>query len=114
MLPKEHRLRHEKDIKALFAQSKSVFDVFLGIKYKKNKLKQSRFAVVVGTKVSKKAVDRNKIKRRIRSVLSKHLEEFAPGFDVIFLVKKEVLDKTFIEVQEAVEKVLIKSSLLTK
>lgn len=112
MLPKEYRLRQEKDIKALFANSKSVFDVCIGLRYRKNTLNLSRFAVVVGTKVSKKAVDRNKIRRRIRSVLQKRLIEIRPGFDVVFLVKKEVLSASFKEVEEQVERLLQKANLL--
>lgn len=99
MLPNIYRLRQEKDIKALFARGKSVFDIVLGIKFKRNNFSHSRFAVVVGSKISKRAVVRNLIKRRLRAVLEKHLEDFRPGFDVIILVKEGVTKRAFVDLE---------------
>ena len=36
MLPSPNRLRLDKDIKALFAKGKGVFDVWVGFKFRKN------------------------------------------------------------------------------
>ncbi len=99
MLPKIYRLRQEKDIKALFARGKSVFDIVLGIKFKRNNFSHSRFAVVVGAKISKRATVRNLIKRRLRAILEKYLEDFRPGFDIIVLVKEGVTKRTFLELE---------------
>ncbi len=112
MLPKEHRLRHEKDIKTLFAKGKSVFGVQIGLKYRMNSLSTTRFAIVVGTKVSKSAVVRNTIKRRIRAVLQKHLVEIKGGYDVLFLTKKELVGKTFAEIESMVVYLLKKTPIL--
>jgi ribonuclease P protein component len=112
MLPKNYRLRNEKDIKALFANSKSVFDVGLGMRYKKNQSPQSRFAVVVGTKVSKKAVDRNRIKRRVRGVLEKNIESLKGGYDVVLIARPQALTMDAKELRAVVEKMLIKSGIL--
>ena len=114
MLPKSFRLRQEKDIKALFANSKSVFDVGVGLRYKKNQSPQSRFAVVVGTKVSKRAVDRTKIKRRIRGVLEKNMESLANGYDVVIIARPKSLEMDAKELRASVEVVLTKAGLLTK
>ncbi len=113
MFPKENRLRKEKDIQALFANGKSVFGMFVGLKMKKNTFDQSRFTVVVGTKISKKAVVRNRLKRQIRAIVHEKIEDLASGYDVAFLVKKEIVGKTFEELQSDVEKLLRKSKLLT-
>ena len=73
MLPVEHRLRQEKDIKTLLAKGKGVFDDVVGLKMRSNGGLPSRFAVVVGTKVSKRAVVRNLLRRRIRAVVEDHI-----------------------------------------
>ena len=86
MFSSENRLRNDKDIKTLFARGK-------------NNLSTSRFAIVVGVKVSKKAVDRNRLKRRIRGIVEKHLGSIAIGYDVMFLVKKEAMVKTTPELE---------------
>lgn len=93
MLPKEHRLRLDKDIKTLFSKGKSVFGLCVGVKYRPNRLLVSRFAVVVGTKVSKRAVVRNRVRRQLRGILFRYLSEIKPGFDVMLMVKKEAIGK---------------------
>jgi len=100
MLSKEYRLRTEKDIKALFKNSKSAFGIYSILKAKKNNQNNSRFAVIVGVKVSKKAVVRNKIKRQIRYIIKKNLENIQNGFDVGVMIKKEAVGKTFKEIED--------------
>ncbi|EKD67194.1 MAG: ribonuclease P [uncultured bacterium] len=72
----------------------------------------SRFTVVVGTKISKRAVVRNKIKRRIRGIVEKRLLEMKPGFDVLFLVKKETIDQTHKQLVEQIERMFKRAKLV--
>lgn len=95
MLPQAHRLRLEKDIKTLFACGKSVFGSWVGMKFRKNGLLVSRFAVVVGVKVSKKAVIRNRLKRQVRAILQEVLPQIVTGYDVLLFLKPSGIDKTF-------------------
>lgn len=112
MFPSVNRLRNEKDIKTLFAKGRSVFDVTLGIRFVPNNLPVTRFTVVVGTKISKRAVVRNKIKRRIRGIVEKRLLSIKPGFDVLFLVKKETIDQTHKQLVEQVERMFKRAKLV--
>ncbi len=112
MLPKENRLRHEKDIQALFANGKGVFGIYLSLKFKKNNLSDSRFAMVAGVKVSKKAVVRNRLKRQVRAILHAHLRELAHGFDVAILIRKEAVGKTSGDLEKDLLKLLKKAKLL--
>lgn len=112
MLPSEHRLRLEKDIKTLFAKGKSVFGLFIGMKYRPNQRDVSRFAVVAGVKVSKKAVDRNRIKRQVRAIVHELLPEIKPGYDVLLFAKKETLGKTSEELRHQLMKSFKKAGLL--
>ena len=107
-----NRLRNDTDIKTLFSRGKSVFDICLGIKFRKNNLKDSRFAVVVGTKVSKKAVIRNRIKRRIRAIVEKQIPNIEKGFDVMFLVKKEAIVLTPSELEDQLMRIFKRAKLL--
>ena len=65
MLKRENRLKKTKEIDLVFKKGRSEFCGFLGFKYKKNQEKQNRFAFIIGKKVSKLAVKRNRIKRII-------------------------------------------------
>ncbi len=106
MLSKEYRLRNDKDIKALFAKGKGVFGLLINIKFRPSKLHVSRFAVVVGTKVSKKAVVRNRLRRQLISIIFKHLKNIRPGFDVVLMPKKEAIGKKSKEFEEEIIKTL--------
>lgn len=105
MLPQANRLRLDKDIKTLFAKGKGVFGVTCGIKYRHNNLPVSRFAVVVGTKVSKKAVVRNRLRRQIRAMLRQELEHFRPGYDLMIIIRSSAVHQK----REAIQADLLKS-----
>ncbi len=66
---------------------------------RENGLPHSRFGVVVGLKVHKKAVRRNLIKRRIREILRKHLPEISPGKDVMIMVNNKALDAEYADLE---------------
>jgi ribonuclease P protein component len=108
----KNRLRNDTDIKTLFARGKSVFDLTLGMKFRKNQLTDSRFTVVVGTKVSKKAVVRNRLKRRIRAIVEKKIPLVHGGFDVMFLVKKETIDQKPKELEAQIDRVFKRAKLV--
>lgn len=113
MLPAPHRLRREKEIKRLFDKGKGVFDDFCGVKYAKNGLSVTRFAVVAGLKVSKKAVARNRVKRQVRAIVQKQLGALAPGYDVALLIRSAALKATFVQLEEHLIKTLKKAKLLS-
>jgi ribonuclease P protein component len=52
-----------------------------------------KFGFVISRKISKKAVFRNKIKRKLSEEVRKNLDKFENGFRGIFLVKKNILDE---------------------
>lgn len=112
MLPQANRLRLDKDIKALFAKGKGVFGVVCGIKFRPNGLPVSRFAVVVGLKVSKKAVVRNRLRRQIRAMLRHELDHFRPGYDLMILVRPAAVDKKPEEIKSDLLKNLKKTPVL--
>lgn len=113
MLTKQHRLKKNKDFELVFKRGKTFDGKFLFLKIiKRNNLKVSRFGLVVGTKISKKATIRNKIKRRLRDVIRKRLEDIKSGFDVIIGAKTLVVDKSYQEIKEELEGLLEKAGVL--
>ena len=112
MLPVSHRLRRETDIKRLFDKGKGVFDDLCGIKFLKNGLQETRFAVIAGTKVSKSAVKRNRVKRQVRAVVEKHLAQVVPGFDVALLVRSPALKSEYAEIEKHLLRGLAKAGIV--
>lgn len=74
---------------------KAAYGKFLGIKVRENELPHSRFGIVIGLKVSKKANIRNRLRRQIREIVRKHLPKIKKGFDVMILGKKTALELDF-------------------
>lgn len=71
----------------------------------------SRFGFVVSNKISKKANIRNKIKRALRETVRQNLPKLKSGFDVVFLVKKVVLEKQIKDIINEVPVVFKKADL---
>ncbi|MGB6838732.1 MAG: ribonuclease P protein component [Microgenomates group bacterium] len=61
-----------------------------------------RFAFVISTKISKKAVERNRAKRRLGEAVRKNLDKTKNGFDVLFLAKKEILKSSAAEITDEI------------
>lgn len=111
MLAKAGRLVKEKDFQRVFAQGKSFFVNELGIKAAKNDLAISRFGISVGLKVSKKAVIRNQVKRRLSEIFRLNLDKIKPGYDLVVVTLPGVEAKEYQELQEMVLKAIKKLNL---
>lgn len=79
MLSGDNRLKKKKDFEYVFKKGKGFKEDFLFVKLVKNNLKITRFGFVVGYKVSKKAVLRNKVKRRLRETVKAELPKIRKG-----------------------------------
>jgi len=112
MFSKKHRLAKNKDVRQTFARGRSFFNSFFRIKFKKRTEGLSRITVVVSSKVSKKAVSRNRLKRIVREFLKKNIKALEIGDYVVeprkFVHKEE--EKEFIA---SLENLLKKSKVLS-
>jgi ribonuclease P protein component len=111
MFKKENRLTKQKDFDNVFKKGRSVFNKILGLKFIANDLNINRFGVIVSNKISKKAVERNKIKRRIREVLQKEDPILKQGYDVVVIALAEVKDKKYQDLEQILKEKLSKLAL---
>ncbi|MCK4454326.1 ribonuclease P protein component [Candidatus Parcubacteria bacterium] len=112
MLVKENRLKNKKDFDIVFREGKGYKGDFLFLKVKNNNLGFSRFGIVVGKKVSNKAVIRNKIKRRLREILRKKTDRIKKGVDIILITLPGIEKQGFKDLENEVEKVLKKAEII--
>jgi ribonuclease P protein component len=111
MLARTNRLVKTKDIERTFKQGKSFFGKNLGAKIVVNEFGVSRFAIVVSTKVSKKAVVRNKIKRRLREVLRLEKDYLKTGYDLVLIALPTIVDVKQLELKGEIVKILQRAKL---
>jgi len=86
MLQAANRLRLGRDIDRVYRQGRYGRGEFLAVKMLKRPSGESRAVVIVGKKVSKKAVVRNRIRRRLVELLAADWQQISPGCDIVVTV----------------------------
>ena len=114
MLAEKNMLKKKKDFDLAFKQGRKFEQGHFRLKVKLNKLESSRFGFVVSKKFYKKAVDRNRIKRRLREIIYPRINKIKIPSDMIITVMpgstddfKELgkgIDKLFKKIIEAFSK----------
>ena len=114
MLAKENRLKKKKDFETVFKKGKGFKDNFLALKIAPNNLKTSRFGFIVSQKVSKKAVVRNKIRRRLSEAIRLNLKDIKRGVDIALIALPGIESKTYLEIKETLATIFKKAGLSDK
>jgi len=113
MLPTVNRLKKRVDFEKVKEVGRKFQSESFGLALVDRKdTKPTRFGFVVSTKISKKAVARNKVKRNLKNAVQRLLSEVGGGYDVIFLAKREILAKDLLELETEVKNIFKKIKLL--
>ena len=110
MLPKKHRLSKSAEVKLTTARGRSFFNPFFVIKSASNK-DSAQVTVVVSVRVSKKSVERNRIKRVVRDEIRKSINDFKFG-NYAFLIKPSVMKINSTELRLEINKSLKNAKIL--
>lgn len=109
MLKKKNRIISAVAFEEIFTGGKIKENEYFRIIFKRNNLDYPRYGIVVSTKVSKLAVQRNTLKRKIRNILKDFSPVFSQGFDVVVIVKKNCLKMEFSKLKGFLNELLLKS-----
>lgn len=111
MLKRAQRITTTKEMQRVYRLGKPAHTPALVVKFVLNRAVgtgvTSRTAFVVSKRVSKKAVDRNRIKRVLRETLREGIKSLPTG-DFLVMVKPLALIKTNAELREDMRKALVK------
>jgi ribonuclease P protein component len=111
MLPKENRLILKSDFDQVKNKGLKFQSNFFGLLVYPTSSQFSRFGFLISTRLSKRAVKRNLARRRLRQIIRELLPDINPGFDVVFLGKKALLETNQDEVEQEVKRVFKKARL---
>lgn len=128
MLQSQNRLTKVRDFNLIMKYGRWANGLFLDLKYvglakiqsyfpKKEEpdkfKKQLKLAITVGLKVSKSAVKRNRVKRQIRESLRLLLKDgrVSNGHYLLFVARKNILEKNYAEISEEVRLLLKRSNV---
>jgi len=125
-LPKSHRLRSRSDFSLVYQKGDRHKSTHLTLRVLKRTSVQgaknlcgesanactSRFGIAIGLKVSKKATERNRIKRQIRAILRQFLPRLSPGWDVVVVVHPQAVRCDYEQFLRELEQLLTKAEVI--
>jgi ribonuclease P protein component len=106
VLKKINRIGRKKEFLEIKNKGRMINSPLFGAATLVDESKEIKFGFVISKKISKRAVDRNKIKRRMGEILVKKIEKFKPGTKIVFLAKKSLLGAKIEEIEEEVNKII--------
>lgn len=112
MLKKINCLKRKKDFERVFKKGKGFKEDFLILKFVKNNFKNSRFGIIVSQKISKKAFIRNKIKRRIKTLIHSRLPNIKKSIDAVLIILPGLENQDFWELEATINKIFEKAKMI--
>lgn len=107
-LPKIYRLKKKKDFSRVFKRGKTIQGKFILTKYTRSSLPHPRIGIVVSSKVEKKAVIRNRLRRQAAEVLRSLIDRSSIAIDAVVVVRTSPDSKNLISIREDVREVFKK------
>lgn len=108
MFPRKNRISKQKDFKRIFQKGGFARGKYLDCRAADNRLGLPRFAVIVSSKVSKKAVVRNRVRRRIYALLREFFKDSELNKDIAVLVRQDISKADFAEIRADLKQCLQK------
>lgn len=113
MLSKKHRLTKREDFSLVYSKGLYVGQDGLAIKYLHSDQSVSRIGFSIGKNFSKKAVQRNRVRRILQEACRLNIEVLKPGLDIVVMTKPEYKDTDFKKTAEILKKIFTKANLFT-
>lgn len=116
MLPPRNRLRRSAEIGRVRQNGRRLphpLVVLFVDKQPEDEAADSRFAFAVGRHIGK-AVQRNRVKRRMRNIVRLSLDRLEGGFDCLLVARKGATIADYGSLEEAVNQLFARSKLLKR
>lgn len=107
------RLKNPQEFSLVYKQGRPRFGKYVVVSVLPTNRTVSRVGFAVGKKTGN-AVERNKVKRRLKAIMAKQTGRISPGFDVIIGAKRGSVAANFQELEQDLCQALQLSGLLTK
>lgn len=112
MATRAHRISERADFERLFARGKRAHLPALSLVYTRHGASGTRYAVIVGVAVTKRATVRNRLRRRLSEHLRRILPTIASGYDCAFIVRPPAVTASRGALREAATILLRRAGLL--
>ena len=113
MLAKAQRLRRSREVARLLKRGQAVSNQFFTLKFLFQPAQPSQATVIISTKVAKKAVRRNRLRRQLQAALQKNWSQLKPGVALVIIAKAESLTlNDFWQLNQVVRELMRQAHLL--
>lgn len=99
MLSRANRLSEKRDFQRVFARGRAAPTPLYTIKWNKNTFGAPRFGFIVANTISKKATQRNIIRRRLREAVRRNLAASFPAVDVVIIARPALLTSRYKDIE---------------
>ena len=106
---KNNTLKKKADIDRVMKRGRNTHDRYCGFRFISNEGMGVRSVFLIGVKLDKRAVVRNRLRRQYREIVEALLEDTDPDIDIILFPKKEALNVSY-EVRKAQLQKLFKAN----
>ena len=104
------KLNHE--FRRLYNRGKTAASPYMAIYCRKNRLGISRLGLTTGVKLGH-AVQRNRVRRRLREIYRTNEEKMIPGWDIVVVARVKSVHAEYFELERSFLKLARKLELLT-
>lgn len=110
MLPGAQRLRRRRDFQQVYARGRSFADPLLVLHVLPTAGRETRFGFSISKKLGK-AVQRNRIRRRLREACRLRLPAIKPGFDIVLVGRSRAREASYAMLLQSVDELLQRARL---
>jgi ribonuclease P protein component len=105
VLPAACRLRSNRQFRLVFARGRSYVHPLLVLYVRRSGSGGPRIGFSIGKKLGG-AVERNRIRRRLREICRARLNRLRPGFDLVFVGRRALAAASFHTIQQVMDELL--------
>ena len=109
-MEQKNRLKKRKQFKWTFKNGKSLSEKHISIIFVNSKTKDTKIGFSVTKKVGK-AVVRNKKKRQMKEVVSKHIGAICNHLTIIFVAKPSIVEADYFQIEQDILSLIKKANL---
>jgi ribonuclease P protein component len=105
-------LRLNRDFKRVYARGRNAVSGLLALYAKPNRLAVARLGLTVGAKLGG-AVQRNKVRRRLKEAYRLHEREFISGVDIVIVARVKAGQATYAELERDLSRLMRRLDLVS-
>jgi ribonuclease P protein component len=111
-MKRHYRLRRNSDFMRVRRFGKTYASPLMVLAFLRNEFDHSRFGFVVSKRLGK-AVQRNKVKRRMREATRLRIPKIKSGFDLVLIARRPIAQASYQEIEHTLEHLIKKADLST-